>query len=138
MASNILEQYAYYIFGRRFALVQQNSEITGSAVERVSTRTSLWQSPSKSVEDGILLEYSVLPKSKDGGEIVDESDDIDIDDYVAVALADYVRHRYLMDQNELEQSEYYLRKFREKIGTNENTRIYQESRVFSPSVFSIT
>lgn len=138
MASNILEQYAYYIFGRRFALVQQNSEITGSAVERVSTRTSLWQSPSKSVEDGILLEYSVLPKSKDGGEIVDESDDIDIDDYVAVALADYVRHRYLMDQNELEQSEYYLRKFREKIGTYENTRIYQERRVFSPSVFSIT
>ena len=138
MASNILEQYAYYIFGRRIAIVQINSDISSTTIERVSTRTSLWQSPKKSVEDGILFEYTTLPKSKDGGEIEDESDDIDIDDYLAVALSDYLRHRYLLDQDELEKSEYYLRKFREKVGVYENTRIYHERRAFVPSVFSIT
>ena len=138
MASNTLEQYAYYVRGRHIGIVQLNQEITNTTVERVSTKTSLWQSPKKTVTDAILFEYITMPKSKDGGEIVDESDEPDVDEYLAFALVDYLKAKYLLDQNEIEVHEYYLRKFREKVGKYESTRIFQERRVMPISTFSIT
>ena len=138
MASNTLEQYAYYVRGRQIGIIQLNQEITNTTVERVSTKTSLWQSPQKTVTDAILFEYITMPKSKDGGEIVDESDEPDVDEYLAFALVDYLKAKYLLDQNEIEGHEYYLRKFREKVGKYESIRIFQERRVMPISTFSIT
>ena len=137
MASNTLEQYAYYVRGRQIGIIQLNQEITNTTVERVSTKTSLWQSPQKTVTDAILFEYITMPKSKDGGEIVDESDEPNVDEYLAFALVDYLKAKYLLDQNEIEGHEYYLRKFREKVGKYESTRIFQERRVMPISTFSI-
>ena len=138
MASNTLEQYAYYVRGRQIGIIQLHQEITNTTVERVSTKTSLWQSPQKTVTDAILFEYITMPKSKDGGEIVDESDEPDVDEYLAFALVDYLKAKYLLDQNEIEGHEYYLRKFREKVGKYESTRIFQERRIMPISTFSIT
>ena len=123
-------EYAFYIDGSRLSIVERDYQLTdglnythteGDGLG-LSTGTGQWKSPTTTISDGIQLEYTVLPKAKDGGEIVDESDEIDITSYLAKALVYYIKARIAEDAMEIETKEYFMAQFRKMIEKNENAK----------------
>tara|TARA_Y100000296_G_scaffold55700_1_gene63923 strand:+ start:256 stop:645 length:390 start_codon:yes stop_codon:yes gene_type:complete len=110
-------EYAYYVRGRQLAIIEFDVDTT------TDTITYRWQSPTTTVNDGILLDYAVKPKAKDGGEITDESDEIDINDTYARALVYYLKARFAEDAKEIKEKEYYMREFWKIIERQEDTKL---------------
>ena len=124
-------QYAYYIEGNDIAIVEKDSMATDGLNYvynpddglNINRSGGQWKSPTTTITDGLLIEYTVLPKSKDGGEIVDESDEVDIPSYLAKALVDYIRAKYAEDEMNIEVKEYFMKEFRKKIEKHENGKM---------------
>ena len=96
------KEYAYYIRGRDIAIVEVD---TTTLPNTTFQGDSLWKSPQSTINDGLLLEYTAVPKAKDGGEIADESDDIDISDLYAKAVVYYVKARLAEDAGQIDLKE---------------------------------
>ena len=125
MASDILE-YQYYIEGRKIAILSRGATTTYDPA--VTTSSELWQTPTVADSDSIMLSYSYLPTIP-----TTESSTIDVNNYLALALVDYVRHRMFEDQGDEQMAKLYYNKFLAKINTNENNKIggYRKSiRIF--------
>jgi hypothetical protein len=124
-------QYAYYIEGNDIAIVEKDNMATDGLNYVYNPADGLeinrsggeWKSPTTTVTDGLQIEYTVLPKAKDGGEIVDESDEIDIPSYLAKALVCYVKAKLAEDMMEFDHKEYYMREFRRKIEKHEGGKM---------------
>ena len=122
-------QYAWYIRGKDLALVEIDVDL--SASNPVDDAT--WKSPVKTINDGIMLEYVVRPKAKDGGEIIDESDEPDIPDLYLKVLVYYLKARLAEDQRDFEVKEYYMREFYKYLDKNENIGI-PTVRIIHPTI----
>tara|TARA_Y100001963_G_scaffold155949_1_gene248301 strand:+ start:542 stop:973 length:432 start_codon:yes stop_codon:yes gene_type:complete len=124
-------QYAYYIDGNKIAIVEKDNTLTdglnytytpGSGLD-INTSGGEWKSPVETITDGLQIEYTVLPKAKDGGEIENESDEVDIPSYLAKALVDYIKGKLAEDSMELESKRYYMSEFRKKIEKYESGKM---------------
>tara|TARA_A100001515_G_scaffold101982_1_gene82668 strand:- start:593 stop:985 length:393 start_codon:yes stop_codon:yes gene_type:complete len=122
-------QYGWYIRGKDLALVEIDVELNASNPVDDAT----WKSPVKTIDDGIMLEYVVRPKAKDGGEIIDESDEPDIPDLYLKALVYYLKARIAEDQRDFEAKEYYMREFYKYLDKNENIGI-PTVRIIHPTI----
>ena len=112
-------QYAWYIRGRDLAIVEIDVELNASNPVDDAT----WKSPTKTISDGIMLEYIVRPKAKDGGEIEDESDEPDIGDLYLKALVYYVKARIAEDMSDFETKEYLMREFYKQLDKTEGSKV---------------
>ncbi len=121
-------EYAYYIEGNRIAIVEKDTILSNGLNYvydpndglGINTGNAAWKSPTASITDGIQLEYTMLPKAKDGGDIADESDDIDIQPYLAKALVYYIKAKIAEDSMEIEVKEYFMKEFRKMIEKKES------------------
>ena len=59
----------------------------------------------------------------------DESDEIDLPEYLAKALVYYVRAKVAEDRGELEQKEYNMREFKRLLERNESSKIWGARRI---------
>tara|TARA_R100000655_G_scaffold43986_1_gene80592 strand:- start:400 stop:831 length:432 start_codon:yes stop_codon:yes gene_type:complete len=124
-------QYAYYIEANQIAIIEKDNAATDGLNYTydpangldINTSGGQWKSPIDTITDGLQIEYTVLPKAKDGGEIENESDDIDIPSYLAKALVDYVKAKDAEDAQNIEGKEYFMKEFRKKIEKHENGRM---------------
>ena len=123
-------EYAYYMEGNRVAIVEKDYILTdglnythseGDGLG-LNTGNAQWKSPTVTVSDALQIEYTVLPKAKDGGEIVDESDEIDIQSYLAKALVVYLKARIAEDNMEIDKKEYFMKEFSKMIEKNDSGR----------------
>ena len=121
-------QYAWYIRGKDLALVEIDVDL--SASNPVDDAT--WKSPVKTINDGIMLEYVVRPKAKDGGEIVDESDEPDIPDVYLKALVYYLKAKSFEDRADADGKEYMMKEFYRYLDKNENIGV-PTIRVIQPT-----
>lgn len=123
-------EYAYYIEGDQLAIVEKDYILTDGLNYTydpadglgLNTANAQWKSPTVTVSDALQIEYTVLPKAKDGGEIVDESDEIDIQSYLAKALVVYLKARIAEDNMEIDKKEYFMKEFSKMIEKNDSGR----------------
>ena len=131
--------YAYYIRGNQLALIEHDS-VTGhgqtlgqpSLDDIGPSGALLWKSPVKTISDGLEIEYTYNPANT----IVDESDSIDIPEYLAKALVYYVKARIAEDQMDLEAKEYLMREFRRILEKHESSKV-RGPRVMVPGSHGI-
>ena len=118
--------YAYYIRGSQIALVEHDN-VSGSgqtlgqpSLDDIGPSGSLsWKSPVASITDGLEIEYAYSPSNS----IADESDTIDLPEYLAKALVYYVKGKLAEDGGEIEQKEYNIREFRRILEKHESSKI---------------
>ena len=116
-----IKEYAYYIRGRDIAIVEVD---TTTLPNTTFQGDSLWKSPQSTINDGLLLAYTAVPKAKDGGEIADESDDIDISDLYAKAVVYYVKARLAEDAGQIDLKEYNMKEFYRLAHKSKTSREY--------------
>ena len=126
-------EYAYFVRGRDIAIME--ADVT-SLPNTIFVGDSLWKSPKATVDDGLLLVYVSRPKAKDGGEIQDESDDIDINERFEKALVYYLKARYAEDVGDFDKREYFMREFNRLTMKVERSKSYG-LRVITPGQFAI-
>ena len=123
-------EYAYYMEGNRVAIVEKDYILTDGLNYTydpadglgLNTGNAAWKSPTVTISDALQIEYTVLPKAKDGSAITDESDDIDIQPYLAKALVYYIKAKFAEDQMDIDAKEYFMKEFRKMIEKNEGGR----------------
>jgi len=119
MAAN--KFYSYYLRGGQIALIEQDINNNG-----------IWKSPVATVTDGLEIEYTYSPAST----IIDETDTIDLPEYLAKGLVYYVRAKIAEDQGEIEQREYNMREFRRILEKHESSKI-RGPRIMTPGSHGI-
>ena len=120
-------EYAYYMEGNRVAIVEKDYILTDGLNYTydpadglgLNTGNAAWKSPTVTISDALQIEYTVLPKAKDGSAITDESDDIDIQPYLAKALVYYIKAKFAEDTLDIDAKEYFMKEFRKMIEKNE-------------------
>jgi hypothetical protein len=90
MASN--KKYAYYFRGRDIALVEN--------------KDNQWQSPTETITNGLMMEYSKMPEIP-----TNEAADIDVSETLGNALMYYFKAMIAESQNNLEEKEYFYALF---------------------------
>ena len=125
--------YAYYIRGRQLALIEYDAN-TGDGLNYVgidkAVGTSLddigpgggllWGSPKETISNGLEIEYTYSPSNS----IIDETDTIDLPEYLAKGLVYYVKAKVAEDQGEIEQKEYFMREFRRILEKHESSKMW--------------
>lgn len=113
------KKYAYYLAGRNIAILNEDSN--GEYV-----------SPDDTISNGIKMEYTSRPTAVD-----EESDSIDINEILALALVDYVKAKFAENEGDYKKKEYHLSEFKKKVYQYQN-KIYGGSRlVMTTNPFAI-
>jgi ribosome-interacting GTPase 1 len=84
------------------------------------------------VADGLEIEYAYSPSNS----IIDETDTIDLPEYLSKALVYYVKAKMDEDRGEIEQKEYNMREFRRILEKHESSKI-RGPRVMVPGSHGI-
>jgi len=118
--------YAYYIRGSQLALVEHDSvsgdglNYTGTDINDIGPSGGLqWKSPIATIANGLEIEYTYSPTNA----IIDETDTIDLPEYLAKALVYYVQAKLAEDQMDIERKEYFMREFRRILEKHESSKI---------------
>ena len=118
--------YAYYIRGSQLALVEHDSvsgdglNYTGTDINDIGPSGGLqWKSPIATIANGLEIEYTYSPTNA----IIDETDTIDLPEYLAKGLVYYVQGKLAEDQGDIEQKEYNIREFRRILEKHESSKI---------------
>lgn len=85
-------KYGYYFRGRDIALVEW--------------KDGKWQSPTESVTDGLLMEYSYLPDLPTNETVV-----MDLTETLANALINYMKAMFQESEGDLEKYLFYHKEF---------------------------
>ena len=123
-------EYAYYIEGDQLAIIERDYSLSdglGYTYDPddglgIGTGSGEWKSPTVDIDDGIYIVYTAIPKAKDGGEITDESDEIDVDSYLAKALVYYIKAKMAEDGGDFKQREYFMREFKRQLEKERSAR----------------
>ncbi len=110
-----LYQYKWYLSGRKLAILQQGSSTTYNT-DSVVTR-DMWLTPTSAQTDAIAIEYVYS-----GTEPTAESDTIDVNATLSLALVDYVRHRMAEDEGKEKLADKYYGKFLRRVSVEADNR----------------
>ena len=108
--------YQYYISGRKLAILSRGTDTEYDP--NVTTTSDMWVTPTVDDTDAILLEYAYA-----GTTPTAESDTLDVSEYLALALVDFVKHKMYEEQGDENRSKLYYNKFLTKISRNENMKL---------------
>tara|TARA_R100000152_G_C6772253_1_gene199061 strand:+ start:502 stop:870 length:369 start_codon:yes stop_codon:yes gene_type:complete len=108
MASD--NKYAYYFRGRDIAIVEN--------------KDGKWQSPTETVAEGLMFEYSKLPNVP-----TVESSDLDMSDTLANAIIYYFKAMKAEEEKELQEKEYYYALFLKWAHMDRDNRIKTVRRI---------
>ena len=112
------ERYQYFMRGRQLIIIEQKNvagvglNASGSLGLNESLTTDdspPYQAPSEAIADGIVLEYTSVP---DTSGMNDESDDVPLNDVLALAVVDYIKATTAEDPK---MTEYYMGKFNKRV-----------------------
>ena len=106
--------YVYCVDGEYLAILQKGG-VTSYSPEPVTEE--IYLTPENDDTAGIMMEY-VSNKSYPS----DETSTLDVSRPLALAIADYVRHRFHEDAGNEKFSEKYYRKFRERISKEDRNK----------------
>ena len=108
--------YKWLINGRKLEILQQGSST--SYDPNTVTTNNMWLTPENSQTDGILIDYVYS-----GTQPTAESDTIDVDAPLALALVDYVRFRMAEDEGKEKIAHRFYGKFLARVGVEADNRL---------------
>ena len=117
----ISDKYAYFIRGRQLIIVEYPT-----ALEVPIGDEPPYVAPTTAINSGLLLEYTAIP---DTSGIVNESSEIPLNDTLALALVDYIRATLIDSPELIQQREYYMTRFRNRIAKYVTARVGGVRRV---------
>ena len=105
MADNrtVEEKWSYFMRGRQLMIIEHRITASTDADE------PSYQAPSETIAGGLMLEYTSVP---DVSTMVDESDDVPLNDVLALALVDYIKGSIVEDPG---LRDYHMRKFNQRV-----------------------
>ena len=101
------KKYAYYIKGNQLAIIQRDDVSAGSN----NSEYGMYKSPTESISNGIEVQYAYTPVTT----LEDETDDLDITRYQALAIVYYIKAKMAEDLQDFETREYFFREFRRQM-----------------------
>ena len=103
-------KYAYYIRGRNIAVVEW--------------KDGKWISPSETVADGLMLEFSTIPLIP-----ANESSDLDVSETLAQALIAYLKSKRFEQMGEMEVMMFYHKEFLKWVDIDSNNKMKADRKV---------
>ena len=91
-------KYGYYIQGNNFAILEKDKT------------TGHYNSPSKAINNGIMVTFTKMPTS-----ITLESQEVPVDPELAVALVDYVKAKFAEKDGQYDKREFHMREFKKRV-----------------------
>lgn len=107
--------YAWYLSGRKLAILQRGASTTYSA-DSINTY-NMYLTPTVDDTDAIAIEYVYTIT-----EPTAESDTIDVSKMLSLALVDYVRFRIYEDEGKEKLADKYYGKFLAKVSVEADNR----------------
>ena len=111
----INEKFGYFVRGRQIILVEFKVDTSiplGSE--------PIYSAPTEAHTGGLMLEYTAIP---DTTELLNETDTIPLDDTLALALVDYCRAAIIDQPERLQQREYYMTRFKNRVASYVTARV---------------
>jgi len=110
--------FAYKVKGRNIELLSQ--DLGGYYVTPGTTDAKV---------DGLKFEYTERAKFVDGDDVeitstVDESAIVDVPEYLAKALVNYLKGRFAEDTGNIEMKEYFMHQFQKMIDLHEENKTH--------------
>jgi len=96
-------KYGYYIDGKRIAILKEFDD------------SPVWRIPDSAEEDAILFQYS--PKISAP---TSETEEIGVNDYLALAIVEYVKSKLAQDEGDYRKSQFHYKQFKIKVNENED------------------
>ena len=87
-------------------------------VEKPATENGYYETPTKSITNGIILEYTGSPIQWEVNvDAADDPEDISLPfpDIIEMALIDYIKGRLAEDEKDIKLAEYYYQRFNRKV-----------------------
>ena len=111
----INEKYGYFVRGRQIILIDFKLD---TSIPLGSEPT--YSAPTAGLALGLMLEYTAIP---DTTELLNETDTIPLDDTLALALVDYCRAAIIDQPERLQQREYYMTRFKNRVASYVTARV---------------
>ena len=112
--------WAYYISGRKLAIVKQDNT------------TLEYKSPDETVTNGYKIEMVTAPTA------VDSADDtINVNEELALAVVEYVKSKFAENQGQFEQAEYHMKKFKNRVYRYKNKQVGGARMMMTSKPFAI-
>lgn len=90
--------FRYYLRGANIALVEK-TDTTGE-----------YDSPTKTIANGLMLEYSAMPTVPD-----DETDTIDLSEELCLASVEYVKAKFAENEQQYDKRDFHMREFKRMV-----------------------
>ena len=119
----ISDKYAYFVRGRQIIIIEFPIDTTITVGDAPQ-----YTAPSSAIALGLMLEYTAIP---DTSEVLNETDSIPLNDTLSLALIDYIRAALIDSPEMLQQREYYMNRFRNRVAKYVTKRVGGQRRVFS-------
>ena len=125
-----MEDYGYYLHGRNLAIVVKDST-TGEFI-----------TPSKSITAGLKIEYLAQPGVTDENDVAQssasaESDILDINNQLALAIVDYVKSKFAESEQNYEKAMYHMREYKARVQRYQNKRSGDGRIAIPPNPYAI-
>ena len=104
--------YAFYEDGRKIAILKK----TTSSLDGVTLQDS-WKTPDADDSQAIMFQYT--PKISAP---TSETTDINVNDYLALAIVDYVKHRLAEDIGDYLKARIHYKQFKIKMSESKDNR----------------
>ena len=125
-----MEDYGYYLHGRNLAIVVKDSS-TGEFI-----------TPSKSITAGLKIEYLAQTGVTDENDVAQssasaESDILDINNQLALAIVDYVKSKFAESEQNYEKAMYHMREYKTRVQRYQNKRSGDGRIAIPPNPYAI-
>tara|TARA_R100000152_G_C6734801_1_gene159103 strand:- start:81 stop:452 length:372 start_codon:yes stop_codon:yes gene_type:complete len=98
-------RYGYYVEGGNIGILEENID------------TGKWDSPTKSISNGILIRFTKIPTAP-----ANEAATIPVDEGLALALVDYVKAKIFEQQGDYEKRMFHMREFKKQVMQHQKNR----------------
>ena len=98
-------RYGYYVEGGNIGILEEN------------INTGKWDSPTKSISNGILIRFTKIPTAP-----TNEAATIPVDEGLALALVDYVKAKIFEQQGDYEKRMFHMREFKKQVMQHQKNR----------------
>tara|TARA_Y100001938_G_C8003768_1_gene386205 strand:+ start:364 stop:735 length:372 start_codon:yes stop_codon:yes gene_type:complete len=98
-------RYGYYVEGGNIGILEENID------------TGKWDSPTKSIANGILIRFTKIPTAP-----ANEAATIPVDEGLALALVDYVKAKIFEQQGDYEKRMFHMREFKKQVMQHQKNR----------------
>ena len=125
------KEYAYAIKGNKLSLFEkdysgvQNGQTISAPNVELPRGSGNWKSPQSDVTEGIEIEFT----SSSVGNLVDESSEIPLPEYLAKVLIYYIKAKLMEVEKDFQAREYYMKQFYKGLEKHNKAKIHGARRM---------